>query len=536
MQIEGGFLSEHFDIGSFLAQQHAVGQVIDEGQFTIAHDKALQKLAKFALPRDTAWALKAVQAAVSWGATAIEIHQSGQESLFHIMLADGADFPSEDEIVSNLLSGKIGGKEPLDDLCMGLRAVVEQAKLSFILVVDNGKVKPRPIYAGHHYAEISESERLAHRFHPKRGLSLTINHTPHVEFSQRDLLSVFGRCEGFIRVVQELDAYAFMSPIPIILDGRRIDSLMESPSMGLGPQRRLLALLALEPAVRRFFVHSPKEFSLPHDFEVKQPSLLATRRRAARSYGGAREASAAMMITIGTGLTDLSGVGRLRSSPNRILWIARGVVTHQEVLRVSPKLLCLTVFANAEGLETDLTGFTLSAGKAYWERRNEVLRAVAFTLGGVDLKEDRLFAQDKDEESGRDAAVEESSRVQNRIRTLLKGAGAGLGMTLVNPYIGVPLIVGTLVMTYARTSADPDQLLQNYRQQIMTDLVGDLQAFKKVLQGMEEQRKPILLEDGEEGSDHEEILARLNALKVRRQGDGRSTIEFDSEEPPRDIA
>ena len=55
-----------FDLGEYLQQARSEGRQDSEGSFTVAQDKALKKLAHFALPGKFDWVLKVVQAANAW--------------------------------------------------------------------------------------------------------------------------------------------------------------------------------------------------------------------------------------------------------------------------------------------------------------------------------------------------------------------------------------------------------------------------------------------------------------------------------------
>ena len=71
---------------SFLNTHRSDGQVLEEGSFTLAREKALTKLAGFRLPYEGAWAVKVVQCASAvHGQTGIRIQQTARElSLIHI--------------------------------------------------------------------------------------------------------------------------------------------------------------------------------------------------------------------------------------------------------------------------------------------------------------------------------------------------------------------------------------------------------------------------------------------------------------------
>ena len=60
------------ELDRYLASEAAQGLFLEEGEFRIAADKALEKLSRFALPGPGLWVVKMLQAAVCAGAPSIE--------------------------------------------------------------------------------------------------------------------------------------------------------------------------------------------------------------------------------------------------------------------------------------------------------------------------------------------------------------------------------------------------------------------------------------------------------------------------------
>lgn len=137
-------MGEQLDLGAFLAQQSAAGEVDSRGDFTVSHHEAVKKLARFALPRSHAWVCKLVQAAVRWGCFRLNLKQSRTESQFHLRFREVHQIPNEDAIVAGLVSGRVSGPEAMDALAMALRALVEQAKLSSCWSATTARALPAP--------------------------------------------------------------------------------------------------------------------------------------------------------------------------------------------------------------------------------------------------------------------------------------------------------------------------------------------------------------------------------------------------------
>lgn len=445
-------VTKQLDLGAFLSDQVAGGQVDSRGEFTVSHTQAARKLARFALPRSSAWVSKLVQAANRWDCPALQIRQSRSETLFHFSLPRASDIPTEDAIVSRLLSGKVGGPDALDAFCTALRALVEQAFLSFILVADDGDLAPRPIYAGHYYGALSEKARLHKRFNPKTGLSLTVYHRPPSR-EEDGVKEILTRFRSYVPIIEELDRYCYTSRVPIWLDGRRVDGLVASPGLGLSQTNRPLGFLGL-----RDLQYSPARFALPEDFEERVVSLLSHPRRVARGYGGRKEFQAVFVLAAlaEQGWLDLLGARRR----TRLVWVQDGLIAQEEVLDIRTTTVGLCVFANADGLETDLTGLGLLSTAPYRMRRDEVLSAVAATVKSDRVRQVDFFRTDFDAESSGDAEWDKQEEVRRRIKILLKGSGTGLTLTLLNPVLGVPTTVAAMGYAYTRKPrAFQDRLL-----------------------------------------------------------------------------
>jgi hypothetical protein len=458
-------MTKQLDLGAFLSEQMSEGTVEGQGQFTVSHTQAARKLAKFALPRPSAWVTKLVQAANRWNCSAVQMRQTSTETLFHFTLPRLREIPTEDAIVASLLSGKVGGQSALDAFCLALRALVEQANLSFILVADDGFVQPRPVYSGHHYGALSERERMDKRFRPQPGLSLTVYHRPPTTRDD-DLFDVLARLRSYIPVIEELDRYCHVSSVPLLLDGRRVDSLIESPGLGFSRSVRPLFFLGLNA-----LSHSPESMPLPQDFEEKLVSLLSHSRRITRSYGGEGRFQAALVGQV-QAFPPLLELSRLKRR-SRLLWVTDGVIVEEEQLDVRTTAVGLNIFINGAGLPTDLT--------AVIARRREVLQAVGELLRSKRVRSQDYFRVDRDPESSSDEEHDQQEAVRRRIKILLRGSGTGLALTMVNPAVGVPTTLGSIAAAYARKPKDPHAEMLTRKQVLEKTIPDDLTLLRDYL-------------------------------------------------------
>lgn len=472
-------MGEQLDLGAFLAQQSAAGEIDSKGDFTVSHHEAVKKLARFALPRQHAWVCKLVQAAVRWGCFRLHLKQSRTETQFHLRFSQTKDIPDEDAIVAGLVSGRISGPEAIDSLAMALRALVEQAKLSFVLVTDSGKRVPRPIYAGYHYGQISEVQRLSPRFRPGPGLTLTVyHHRPYKEGPKDvwDLLPPVHR--GDIPIARELDHFAYVCPFPLSIDGRLVDGLLHASAMKFSQNHVPLvqgALVGLE--------NSPPRLRLPSDFEEKVLSITTHPKRASRTYGGRKEAAAAFLLTYYVPADSRMPLA-LPHKRSHLHWVADGVIVESELLDVESSDVGMHIYANAAGLATDLTGFTTLANEERARRRAEILKAVGTRLQEPQFREVDFFRDDLDHLSPVDQQADLAETQQKRKKIMLGGSGTGLALTLVNPVLGVSTTVAALVGGYKAGLGRVDRESVLKRRNILERrLLADIDGLRKALLG-----------------------------------------------------
>ena len=144
------------DLRTFLSNQYGEGQVDSEGSFTIASEKALQKLAFFALPHQFDWVLKIVQAVNLWKADSLVVAQSRTATSFTF---SPSPQPSPGSLLNALSSTAMNTSDPVHALAMALRSLVEQVGLSFVLAFRIQGVSGSPIYAGDDTTHLSPRVR-----------------------------------------------------------------------------------------------------------------------------------------------------------------------------------------------------------------------------------------------------------------------------------------------------------------------------------------------------------------------------------------
>lgn len=411
-------MSHHIDFQTFLEDQEGEGEYQDTGEFTIDQQHAARKMAKFALPRTTAWVCKLVQAAVGWPVTALSVEQGKVYTVFHYEWDSLELLPTEDELVRGLLSSGISDESPLSGLCLGLRALVETARLSFLLVLNSGEAEPKPVYAGSHFSRMSEVDRLSPTFKSRTGLTITVAHFPPPGAGTEVQQSV-----DFYKAVieSELDTYCHFSSVPITLNGRRVDDPVRTPAFQATDLFRPIYTGGLP------IQDEAPAMPMPQGFEERRMSLFTHPMRARRPYHGKHHFSVGLVM----GMRTYPGEPKRRLV---VYWVRRGVIIESELLPVYTTVLTGALYLNADSLGTDLTGFKVSATEAAGVKKS-TLRRVCDFMAKLPM-ETFAFAEDRDEQTAIDEQNERRERNSLRLKRLVGVAGAVLVTTSFNPLYG----------------------------------------------------------------------------------------------------
>lgn len=403
---------EAFDLGQLLSGQRAQGTHDSGGEFTLSHEKAAAKLARFSLPFDYAWVLKVVQAAVAWKSSDLTVRQFRTFSSFEFRPADLQSLPDEQGLVSALLSGKVGGQLPLEMLCQGLRALVEQAGLSFRLVLIRQaelSESARPIQAGKDGGALEREARLF-GLKPFVGLRLQVAHLPLSRFAlARYLPKLALNDRPDLNIAQTLDQHCFLSPIPLTLDGRRLDRLLCHPRWGFGPLRPLV--LSGLPGRAQGMNLVP----VPEDLEEKVLSLHTDHKTAQQPSGGRREFAAWFLLRAFQPRAEQEWERQLdfrNPVPHQtVLYVNHGVVVDKLQVARQTRQSELLVILSAEGMPTDLSGLSLLVRDPHREDLRRVLDEIAVALKVIAHTAD--FLAQEGPEPGEGAASLALRRVQD---------------------------------------------------------------------------------------------------------------------------
>ena len=337
------------ELDLFLTQLGGEGVRDSEGSFTVAGDRALKKLAVHQLPREAAWVLKVVQAAVQARASTIRVDQSRRSIQFQLHRAHFGSFRQMvDAWQTSSLATPAQG-----DLAVALRTVCFAAQRAAVLSYnDPEEGLSAVIWDGESLSSIQSTSDIVRR-------KIPLSWVPAGCWAVR----VYAPTGQNLRADEfhELTRYAITCPVPLEVDGRNLNHF------GLHDISR-------ERSSVMFSAQTVKQGDLPERQGIRLPPNLGDGRRVKVAWVLYRDRN---------------------DQPSRISWVRGGVVVEEEEFHLHRNGLYFRVFVPAEGLETDLT--TLSPRFPKPESRREWTRA-ALSQVRYDLKLDENLAKRVEEE------------------------------------------------------------------------------------------------------------------------------------------
>ncbi len=420
------------ELEQFLQEQVREGQTESSGVFTLAREKALEKLGAFQLPRPTAWVLKLVQAAVAGGASELVIRQTATDTEFYFT-------PSEtwtlDEFADSFHDPQVSPRRSLDHLKRGLWSVALNDMHPFRISVTGAS--EGLIWSGADFRRIPCPTQ--------KNVSVTVSHRTAFEARPKP-----GAAEINAAISSELSGSAFICPIPLSLDGRRLDRLQGCPGHGFSMGSYPLKIGFLETEGPTLPIPPGTFAGLP--VVAKTDPLLT---RLLQSPQPVRGASAACILSIHyANVPDRAGYSwsTLRQACT-VQWAKDGVIIQRDTMKLQPTSVSVGLILTADGLATDLSGFQLVQAEAREQRLNDALEASRPLVAATELSMSD-FIQD--------------SRSRERKTALVFVAGGGL-LALAWP------LGGTVIAGYAALMA----MFAGTKQRLSShDLQKDLVQFK----------------------------------------------------------
>jgi hypothetical protein len=380
------------ELESFLKEQTDVGAPIGEGRFTLAREEALRKIAAFQLAFANAWVLKLVQSAVATRSQApIKVDLASRELRFHFSLSG----LSLDQVEAAFHDPEPSSNLALRHLLSGLWSVGLKEGWPFQLrlgeweesLVWNGKALSRlPVTR-----PVSDAVLTVAFVKQDAGV---LNWVKQVSLAGRrnaDLSATF----------QDL---CYTCPVPLTVDGRRLDSLYHCPSHCPTVRDHLITL---------GFAHYPDPAELkipPGTFEMKpipkgvqsfwtldtshpkdSAGLDKVSKKVLKKTPRVEACPAPFLLIAHRGYFAKGrspGWGD-RAEASIAYWVRDGVIVDQEVFE-SSNSVSLAVFLSAEGLKADMSSFSLADEGARFRRLDLARRGVAESLESLPILDESL--------------------------------------------------------------------------------------------------------------------------------------------------
>ena len=357
------------ELEKYLQEQSVEGLPESQGEFSISKAKALEKMASYQFPFEGAWLLKIIQCAVSSGQVeSIEIRLL--RKVARINFYGNLNFSLE-QLESALFDPEYQHRRDLTHLVTALRYVGFHEKRSYMLKL------------GHQDQALVWNGSQLNRCPCNSAESVTVIEVSNKsEDEERDFFGIKAVFRGVRRnadAVTSLTKWAHVCPIPLTVDGRRIDSLELSPSHGFGPKS--------QPLIMRFQeCKDLPSFSIPESRDLKVESPVSSALRAftasSREYPAQLEETSMAYILA----AHIEYENRVKTKWNSALgdsvfcWIADGVITDVESLGCESLNFSVVCFLSAEGLATDISGLKLNDSPERSTRRVIAKRSLRSSL------------------------------------------------------------------------------------------------------------------------------------------------------------
>jgi len=381
------------------------------------------------LPFPAAWALQIVQCAVREGAVAsIQVELTSREARFHFYTSTFTLAEVEEAYLAEKPHQNIG----LRHLVNALKTVGERLKSPFRLTMP--KVDEALVWDGESFQRTPVS---------KPPMKTTLR----IKSSSTDKKSWVGglieRADWNAEIQNALRRRCYTCPVPLIVDGRRLDSLQACWGHGWSPRTYPLALGFAEASIPALPI-SPGTFEKRPKTkgpEVEKDAAGAMARVSPRSM-----ASVPFLVTYHLEEKDRT------PGESLIYWVEDGVVIETEPLLKARSTTTVGCFVNAEGLDVDPARLNLPKSAERVERKATVRRAVA-----EELRELKVLDESLEE-------LAESARTKgslNRKVFLL----AGFGAFWVSPVAAV-LLAGAAWFSGRSPDAGIQGRIRRYREEI----------------------------------------------------------------------
>jgi hypothetical protein len=361
---------------SFLNTHRADGELLEqEGSFTLAREKALHKLAGFRLPYQGAWAAKIVQCAVLVSnQSGIRVQQTMREIRF------GFDCPSNwtlEQLESAFFTPEPGEDPAVNHLMSALWTVGVGNKRGFLLTLP--ELREALLWDGAVLHRLPLDEPI--------GCSLTVSHRPS-DHSIRDWVNDPGLSRRLnVEVATVLSERCYSCPVPLLLDGRRLDGFQLCPTHGWrgGSFPFFLSFLDEAEGTVRIPPGTFENLRAAEKKDAVSPGLHVMSVEALKNLQKKSDCPGVMMLAAhaSKALSRRYSKWETRKAPSVCYWVRDGVVVDSDIIDVPNSACSVALFLDADDLRTDISGLALVADTAKASRLVKGSRLVKSRLSKV---------------------------------------------------------------------------------------------------------------------------------------------------------
>lgn len=461
-------------VESFLDQQTSEGREAGQGAFTLERGKALEKLSQFQLQGSGEWTLKILQALVVAQCPEVSIKLTAHDVQFRFQVP-------QTWTAGRVEAAFLSVEEPSDlsllPLIIGLRTAGIRHQRRFVLKLESGQ----------ECVTWDGTEFLKTRCH-KSEATLVVDHLSSKERSTLSWLAkkrIVGRrnleCSSFLK------KQGFLCPVPLLLDGKRIEGLQLCPHHGWTDRIANAGIHFLSPDLPALTL-SHRNFENP---DRRQKALAKKEkwltRKAARALEGPAESP--LVLSLSFKITKLSRVS-FKAGSISLNWVKDGVVVHGESFPNERGALSLGLYLSATGLDSDLTTLSLLECEEKSRRAQVAIASLDDFFKIPDLEErlDYFFDHNK---------VHFLDKKWNKFKNQGGWGGTTILLSMMTPFVGGLglgaglLTVGGAIIVASGELSPENEMRRRRKYDEITKLEEQLHHLKESVQALAERLRKL---------------------------------------------
>jgi hypothetical protein len=362
------------DLQDFLQQEARHGQTDSRGVFTQTREKMLEKLAGFQLPFEGAWVLKIVQAAVASSSPLLRIVSTDETTRLELSPARPWTI---DEVEQALCAPESRPDPALGHLATALRAVGFGQRRAFTIKLADA---PESLLWEGRTLSRCPAPASPSDFSP---CLIEVGHVAADAPTLTRLASKMAASWKNAEVIKAVAEWCYSCPIPLEVDGRRMDSLQLCPEHGWSQSSDLLGISFPQAELPELPL-SQRTLSLAKSERPRQDRGVGAFDHQAPlelSQPPAAVVLHTLHLQIGNKGSYLEKEGR-----SHLYWIRDGVIVQKDVWEASEAFCSLGCFVSAQGLAADLTTLSLRRDPHWMRRRDQAARAASEAVRSLDVE------------------------------------------------------------------------------------------------------------------------------------------------------